>query len=127
LTKKSKKILVVEDEDDIVELLYAIFDDLDGYKTLYSRDAEKALSIARADNPDIIVLDIHLPKLNGYELCKSIKSDTAMSHTKIIMLSGMTQNSDRLRAQEAGADDYITKPFTSAALVEKIDTLLKSD
>ena len=107
MTNKIRKILVVEDEEDIVELLCAIFDDLAGYETLYAKDGEEAFRIARADNPDIIMLDIQLPKLNGYELCKLIKSDPAMSHTKIIMLSGMTQNYDQLRAQEADADDYI--------------------
>ena len=127
MTNKIKKILVVEDEEDIVELLCAIFDGLVGYEALYAKDGEEGFRIARADNPDIILLNIQLPKLNGYELCKLMKSDPAMSHTKIIMLSGRTQNYDRLRAQEAGADDYITKPFTSTVLVEKMDALLKSD
>ena len=90
----TNKILIVEDEGNILELLLAIFDDHANYEPLYARDGEEALRIVRVDNPDIILLDIHLPKLNGYEVCKSIKSDSAMSHTKILMLSGMAQNSD---------------------------------
>jgi DNA-binding response OmpR family regulator len=122
-----KKILIVEDEEDIIELLSAIFDDPEGYRVLYARDGEEALRIAQLNNPDIILLDILLPKSNGYQVCKLIKSDPAMSHTKIIMLSGMAQNSDRQKAWEAGADDYIAKPFSSTALVEKVEELLRSN
>lgn len=127
MTKKIKRILVVEDEEDVIELLYAMFDGLVGYEIFYAKDGEDALRIVRTDKPDVIILDIQLPKLNGYELCKLIKSEPAMTHIKIVMLSGMTQICDQLKAKEAGADDYITKPFTSTELVEKIDALLKSD
>jgi DNA-binding response OmpR family regulator len=123
----TKKILIVEDEEDIIELLSAIFDDLGDYKVLYARDGKEALGIARVGNPDIILLDILLPKLNGYKVCKLIKSDPAMSYTKVLMLSGMGQNSDWLKAQEAGADGYIVKPFRSTALVEKVEELLGSN
>ncbi len=123
----TKKILLVEDEEDILELLSAIFDDLRDYGILWARDGEEALRIARAEHPDIILLDIQLPKLNGYEVCKSVKSDPAMSHTKVLILSGMAQNSDRLKAQEVGADGYIAKPFSSIALVEKVEALLGSN
>jgi DNA-binding response OmpR family regulator len=122
----TKKILIVEDEEDIIELLSAIFDDPGGYEVLCARDGEEAFRIAQLNNPDIILLDVILPKLNGYQVCKLIKSDPAMSHTKIIMLSGMVQNSDRRKAREAGADGYITKPFSSTALVEKVEELLRS-
>ena len=90
-------------------------------------DGEEALRIARVDNPDIILLDIQLPRLNGYEVCKSVKSDPTMSHTKVLMLSGMAQNSDRQKAQEAGADGYIAKPFSSIELLEKVEGLLRSN
>jgi len=123
----TKKILIVEDEEDIIELLSAIFSDLGDYKVLYARDGEEALKIARVDNPDVILLDVQLPKLNGYKICKLIKSDTAMNHIKVLMLSGMAQNSDWLKAQEAGADGYIVKPFSSTALVEKVEELLRSN
>lgn len=123
----TKKILIVEDEEDILELLSAIFEEFGDYGVLRARDGEEALRIARVDNPDIILLDIQLPKLNGYEVCKSVKSDPAMSPTKVLMLSGMAQNSDWQKAQEAGADGYITKPFSSIELVEKVEGLLRSD
>jgi len=122
----TKKILIVEDEEDVLELLCTILR-LDGYEVLCAKDGEEALSIARLDSQDIILLDIQLPKLNGYEVCKSVKSDAAMSHTKVLMISGMTQSFDRMKAREAGADDFITKPFSSAALLEKVEELLRSD
>jgi DNA-binding response OmpR family regulator len=123
----TKKILIVEDEEDIIELLSAIFDNLGDYKVLYARDGEEALRTARVGNPEVILLDIQLPKLNGYKVCKLIKSDPAMNHIKILMLSGMAQNYDWLKAREAGADGYIVKPFSSTALIEKIEELLRSN
>lgn len=120
----TKKILIVEDEEYVLEMLSTIFR-LEGYIVLCAKDGEEALNIARVDNQDIILLDIQLPKLNGYEVCKSIKSDPAMSHTKVLMVSGMTQNFDRMKAQEAGADDYIAKPFSSIVLLEKVEELLR--
>lgn len=77
-----KKILIVEDEENILELLLAIFDDYKNYKVSYVRDGKEALTLMRVGNPDVILLDINLPKLNGYEVCKSIKSDSAISHNK---------------------------------------------
>ena len=127
MTPKIKKILVVEDEEDILKLLLSIFDGFGDYRILSARNGEEALRLARVDNPDIILLDIQLPRLNGYEVCKSIKSDPTMSHIKIIVLSGMTQNSDRQKAQEAGADGYIAKPYSSIELLEKVKELLRSD
>ena len=122
-----KKILIVEDEETIIELLSEIFSDLEDYRILCARDGEEALRIVRGNNPDIILLDIHIPRINGYEVCKSVKSDQTMSHTKVIMLSGMVQDSDRRKAQEIGADAFITKPFNSIALVERVEELLRSN
>ena len=123
----TKKILIAEDEEDIIELLCAIFDDLVDCEAFCARDGEEALGIARVNNPDIILLDIQLPRLNGYEVCKLVKSDPAMTQTKVLMLSGMVQNSDRLKAHEAGADDYIKKPFSSTELIQKVEGLLWSN
>ena len=123
----TKKILIAEDEEDILELLSAIFGDLGDYEILCARGGEETLRIARADNPDIILLDIQLPKLNGYEVCKLVKSDPTMSQTKVLMISGLAQNSDWQKAREAGADGYIIKPFSSIELVQKVEELLRSN
>ncbi len=123
----TKKILIVENEEAILELLSEIFGDLGDYRILCARDGEEALRIARENKPDIILLDILLPKVNGYEVCKSVKSDPAMSQTKILMISGMAQNSDRQKAQEVRADAFIAKPFDTIALVGKVEELLRSN
>ena len=98
----SKKILIVEDEEDILELLSVAFEDLGDYEIICARDGEEALRIAKTNNPCIILLDVALPKLNGYEVCRSVKSDPGMSHTKVLMLSGMAQAWHR---HGAGAHD----------------------
>ena len=122
----TKKLLVVEDEEAILELISAILDDNGDYIILCARDGEEAIRIAQADHPDAILLDIQLPRINGYEVCKLIKSDPSMSHVKILMLSGMAQNAGWQKAQEVGADGYIAKPFSSIALSENVEELLRS-
>jgi CheY-like chemotaxis protein len=96
------------------------------YHTVCAKDGEEALSIARIDVPDIILLDINLPGLNGYQVCRLVKADPGMSETKVIMITGMAQSYDQSKAREAGADGYFTKPFSSAALAKKVGTLLES-
>lgn len=120
----TRKILIVEDEEDIAKLLVALFNDLVNYETHRVKDGEEAILFTRTNNPDIIILDVHLPDITGYEVCKIIKSDPAISRTKVIMLSGMTQYSDKLKAWKVGADDYVDKPFSTSELITKVELLL---
>ncbi|MFC1946420.1 response regulator transcription factor [Chloroflexota bacterium] len=119
------KILIVDDEEYILDLLVAVFNDIKDIEILCARDGREALSIAEKNIPDIVLLDAKLPKLDGYQACKLIKKNPAMSHTKVLMISGMTQNSDLIKAREAGVDDYISKPFTSTVLIERVEKVLK--
>jgi two-component system alkaline phosphatase synthesis response regulator PhoP len=119
----TKKILIVEDEEKIVKMLLIIFK-LEDYEVLCAGDGEEALRIARADNPDLILLDVRIPKIDGYEVCRSVKSEPTMSHMKVLMVSGMVQNYELQKAREVGADGYITKPFNTRVLLEKIEDLL---
>ena len=120
------KILIVDDEKHILDLLVDIFNDIKDMEVLCARDGREALSIAEINIPDIVLLDAKLPKLDGYEVCKFIKKDPAMAHTKVLMISGMTQKSDLIKAREAGVDDYISKPFTSTVLIERVEKVLRS-
>lgn len=119
----SKKILIVEDEDSIRLLLSTILGSLEGYSIICARDGEEGLRLVRSDNPDIILLDNRLPGISGFDVCSSVKLDPATSHAKVLMLSCQGQNFDWQRAREMGADGYITKPFNSTVLVEKVEEL----
>ena len=123
----TKKILIVEDEEDIIELLTEILGEFEDCRILCARNGDEALRIARLANPDIILLDIQLPRTDGLEVCRSVKSDPAMFHTKVLMLTGMAQNASLQKAQEVGADAYIAKPFASTALLAKVEELLRDN
>jgi len=119
--------MIVEDDESVSELLRTIFEGIMGkYTTLCVKDGEEAIRMARVNVPDLILLDINLPGLSGYEVCRAVKSDPNMSGTKVVMITGMAQTSDWVKAKEVGADDYFTKPFRSSALAAKVETLLKS-
>jgi two-component system alkaline phosphatase synthesis response regulator PhoP len=117
------KILVVDDEIYIVHILdFSLA--MEGYEVLTALDGEQALEKARSEQPDLIVLDIMMPKLDGYETCKMLKADDRTRHIPVILLSAKGRHSDQKVGFEVGADDYITKPFSPRKLVERINTLL---
>jgi len=117
------KILVVDDEIYIVHILDFSLG-MEGYEVLTALDGEQALEKARAEKPDLIVLDIMRPKLDGYETCKLLKADTATKNIPVILLSAKGRNVDQKIGFEVGADDYITKPFSPRKLVERINAIL---
>ena len=117
------KILVVDDEIYIVHILDFSLG-MEGYEVLTALDGEQALEKARAEKPDLIVLDIMMPKLDGYETCKLLKADTATKNIPVILLSAKGRNVDQKIGFEVGADDYITKPFSPRKLVERINAIL---
>jgi two-component system alkaline phosphatase synthesis response regulator PhoP len=117
------KILVVDDEIYIVHILDFSLG-MEGYEVLTALDGEQALEKARAEHPDLIVLDIMMPKLDGYETCKMLKADPATKDIPVILLSAKGRNVDQKVGFEVGADDYITKPFSPRKLVERINVLL---
>jgi two-component system alkaline phosphatase synthesis response regulator PhoP len=117
------KILVVDDEIYIVHILDFSLG-MEGYEVVTALDGEQALEKARAEHPDLIVLDIMMPKLDGYETCKMLKSEAATREIPVILLSAKGRNVDQKIGFEVGADDYITKPFSPRKLVERINALL---
>ena len=118
-----KKILIVEDERDIVETIQFMLE-LEGLECLVAYDGEEALVKAKKENPHLILLDIMLPKINGYQVCRLLKSDQEYSHIPIIMLTAKTQESDKFWGKESGADDYLTKPFEMEKLIQKVQGYL---
>jgi two-component system alkaline phosphatase synthesis response regulator PhoP len=117
------KILVVDDEIYIVHILDFSLG-MEGYEVVTALDGEQALEKARVEKPDLIVLDIMMPKLDGYETCKRLKADDATKAIPVILLSAKGRNVDQKIGFEVGADDYITKPFSPRKLVERINAIL---
>ncbi len=117
------RILVVDDEIYIVHILDFSLG-MEGYEVLTALDGEQALEKARTEKPDLIVLDIMMPKLDGYETCKRLKADAETKDVPVILLSAKGRNVDQKVGFEVGADDYITKPFSPRKLVERINAIL---
>ncbi|MCE9628166.1 MAG: response regulator [Candidatus Eisenbacteria bacterium] len=117
------RILVVDDEIYIVHILDFSLG-MEGYEVVTALDGEQALEKARTEKPDLIVLDIMMPKLDGYETCKRLKADATTKDVPVILLSAKGRNVDQKVGFEVGADDYITKPFSPRKLVERINAIL---
>ena len=119
-----EKILVVEDEEEIQELVrYNLANE--AYLVSCAGSGEEALQKARFDPPDLVVLDLMLPGLDGLEICRILKQDRATRATPVVMLTAKGEESDIIRGLELGADDYITKPFSPRVLVARIRAVLR--
>lgn len=118
-----KRILVVDDEHELVKAL-EIRLGAAGYDILTAYDGQEGLSRAQKEKPDLIVLDLMLPRMDGYKVCGLLKADAKYNKIPIIMLTARTQESDKKLSEEVGADVYITKPFEWQTLLSKIKELL---
>jgi DNA-binding response OmpR family regulator len=116
-------VLVVEDDPVILRLLEVNFE-LEGFGVVLAHDGEEGIEAARAQRPDIIVSDIMMPKMSGIELVQALKADDATASIPIILLSAKAQTGDLKSGMDAGADDYITKPFEPLDLIDRVNALL---
>ena len=116
----NKKILIIDDEAHIRLLLKRSLRRLEdsGVNILLSEDGKEGLEVARRELPDLLLLDIMLPVLNGFEVCKAIRSDPQVKNMHIIFLTAKGQEFDKETGEQAGADDYITKPFDTDVIFE---------
>ncbi|OPY57684.1 MAG: Alkaline phosphatase synthesis transcriptional regulatory protein PhoP [Pelotomaculum sp. PtaU1.Bin035] len=119
------KILVVDDEKNILELVRFNLE-REGYQVLTALNGVQGLELARTRAPDLIVLDIMLPEMNGLEVCRELRGDTLTKSIPIIMLSARVEELDRVLGLEMGADDYVTKPFSPRELVARIKARLRN-
>lgn len=119
----SKKILVVDDEPAIVQMVMNRLK-ASGYDCLSAYDGQEGLEIAQASRPDLIILDLMLPKMNGYLVCSLLKKDIRFAKIPIILFTAKAQEEDRKMGEEAGGDAYIVKPFNASVLLEKIQQLI---
>ncbi|MBI2853389.1 MAG: response regulator [Chloroflexi bacterium] len=121
-----KKILLADDEDTVRSLIAATIRDDSQYVLLEARDGKEALEIARREKPDLILLDIVMPGLTGFDVCQQLKSDPATKSISIVLLTALSQESDRETGRRAGADGYFSKPFSPIALLRKAEEALKT-
>lgn len=120
------KILIVEDEKDIRELIH--FHLLRAhYDVVEASDGVEALDVAFTEKPDLIILDIMLPKIDGIEVCKTLRANPDMVNTKIIFLSAKGEENNIIEGLDLGGDDYITKPFSPKVLLARIKSVLRRD
>ena len=119
-----KKILLVDDEPQLVEMVKMRLE-ANNYEVILASDGEEALEKARGEKPDLIILDIMLPKLDGYKVCRMLKFDDKYSSIPVIMFTARSQESEKSMGKEVGADAYIIKPFEPEMLLGKIKELLK--
>ena len=123
MAEKKRRILVVDDEKFMVTVVKDRLE-ASGYEVLTAGDGQEALEKARSEGPDLIILDIMMPKLDGYQVCRMLKFDEKYNKIPIILFTARAQSSDELLGKEVGADAYVVKPFTPSVLLAKIKELL---
>lgn len=120
----SKRVLIIEDELDLVAALRLRLE-ANGYQVSEATDGQAGLNKAREEKPDLIILDVRLPRLDGFTLCRMLKFDEKFQNIPIILLTARIQQADVQQGMEAGADAYMTKPYKAEELLKKIKELLE--
>ena len=125
----AKKILIVDDEAHIRMLLEQTLEELEdeGVDFFTAENGEQALEIIQAENPQLVYLDVMMPKLNGMEVCRRVKKELGLEKVFIVLLTAKGQELDRLKGQEVGADVYMTKPFDPEVILAKAREVLALD
>lgn len=120
----NKKILVVEDEEHILKLVTFLLEK-ENYSVIQARNGKEAVFKAKAEYPNLILLDIMIPKMNGFEVVEKIREDFALKQVPVIILSSKSQFEDKIKAVDLGVVDYVTKPFDNKLLIAKIKEYIK--
>jgi len=119
---KHKKILIVDDNENIREALTYLLED-EGHSVSVAKDGAEALRKVREVTPDILFLDIMMPEINGYDVCRTIKNDPDLKNIYVIMLTAKGQADEQERCKEIGADEYVVKPFSPMEIFAKINNI----
>ena len=124
MTPRGQKILIADDEPDILEIIqYNLVKD--GYEVITARDGDEALTKAKLNKPDLIILDIMMPKKNGVEVCEILRLQPAFKDTMIIFLTALSDESSQIKGLETGADDYISKPISPKVLISRVNAIFR--
>ena len=121
-----KKLLIADDELGIRRLVRMTLES-DQYEIIEAADAQEALGMARAHRPELVLLDVMMPKGTGFDVCRALKQDPETKDITVVMLTARSQKADLAEGEGAGADDYFTKPFSPVNLVRKVDQILEDD
>lgn len=119
-----KKILVVDDEIHIVQIVKFNLEKRGGYEVITAKNGEEGLETAKDKMPDLILSDVMMPKMSGFQFCEALKRDVELKKIPFIILTAKGQENDIKTGTDLGADDYITKPFSPKALLEKVAEIL---
>src|SRR5438094_6498218 len=120
----ASKVLIIEDEQGVVHLLRARLEP-EGFQVIAAYDGQAGLRAVTEARPDLLILDLTLPGLDGFEICRRIRQQPETARLPILVLSGRTEEVDKVVMLDLGADDYVTKPFNTKALVARVKTLLR--
>jgi DNA-binding response OmpR family regulator len=124
VTEERRPLVLVADDDPDILSLVKLRLERSGYDVLSAGDGEQALETARAQTPDLALLDVMMPKLDGYEVTARLRKEEATRHLPVILLTARVQESDIARGVEAGADDYVKKPFSTHELRDRVQAVL---
>ncbi|MGA2914867.1 MAG: response regulator [Sedimentisphaerales bacterium] len=122
---KTATILVVDDNEQNLELLQAYLEDIPQCRSIPARDGVTALEIIKKSVPDLVLLDVMMPKMSGFEVCRRIKSNPATKALPVIMVTALNELGDIERAIESGTDDFLSKPINKWELITRVKTMLK--
>lgn len=120
----SQKILIVDDEPNILVSLEYLMK-REGFEVLLARDGQEALDVLRREHPRLVLLDVMMPRKSGFEVCQELRADEAIRDTLVLMLTAKGRDTDVAKGLGVGADAYVTKPFSTRELVEKVRELLE--
>ena len=124
MDSKGKKILIADDEQDILEVVqYNLVKE--GYEVISAKDGDEALTKSKSGHPDLIILDIMMPKKNGVEVCEILRSQPTFKDTLIIFLTALNDETSHIKGLESGADDYVSKPISPKVLVSRVNALFR--
>jgi two-component system phosphate regulon response regulator PhoB len=121
----SKRTVLLADDDQALRRLISTTLGTEDFDLLQARDGEEALELARSHHPALVLLDVNMPKLDGFEVCRELKTAPETAAIKVVMLTARGADVDRARGREAGADDYFIKPFSPNQLLNKVYALLE--
>jgi two-component system alkaline phosphatase synthesis response regulator PhoP len=122
---ESQTILIVDDEQDLLDLLEYNLEQ-EGFETVLARDGEEGLRKAREDPPDLVILDIMMPEMDGWEVCRRLREDASLRTLPILMLTARGEDEDHVRGLDVGADIYISKPVAVPVLISQVEALLRT-